>query len=127
MIKEIIAVHDEENERPIPTLWRTTFTEIVRSFVAKDYKVAADINGLISISDEISKQIHDYIRDYDEVLMELPEESWQTSVCIWMGSRWDVLIDLWTIGEGCSDLVLKANVSQVGDNYEFEVEMVYVP
>ena len=59
--------------------------------------------------------------------MELPEETWDSSVCIWMGVRWDALIDLWTSSEGRSDLVLSLRVSEDGSGFKFDVYMVYVP
>ena len=66
-------------------------------------------------------------QDYGEELVKLPEESWDTSICIWMGDRWDVLIDLWTATEGRSDLVLSAGVSEKDEGQIVNIEMVYVP
>ena len=57
----------------------------------------------------------------------LPEETWDTSVATWMGTHWDVLIDLWTVEEGRSDLVLRANVYQDPPGFRYEVVMAYVP
>ncbi|WP_428256323.1 DUF7668 domain-containing protein [Enterovibrio norvegicus] len=57
----------------------------------------------------------------------MPDETWDSSICLWMGSKWEVLIDLWTEGEGRSDLALKAEVEESETNYLVTVEMVYVP
>jgi hypothetical protein len=44
-----------------------------------------------------------------------------------MGTRWDVLIDLWTVESGRSDLVLDARVFEVPSGYRYEIHLVYVP
>ena len=44
-----------------------------------------------------------------------------------MCNYWDRLIDLWTVGEGCSDLILRARVTDWESNYIFDIGMVYVP
>ncbi|HFQ4970525.1 TPA: hypothetical protein ACGUUK_004309, partial [Vibrio vulnificus] len=60
-------------------------------------------------------------------LVALPEQTWDSSVCMWMETHWDVLIDLWTETEGLSDLVLQAKVFESKDGYKYQIEMVYVP
>jgi hypothetical protein len=124
---EVLAVKDEENQRPIPSAWRPVFREVVRSFSHHDYLVSAGVAGVAPISDDAAAQVAEYIQDYGETLIELPEETWDSSVCIWMGDRWDVLIDLWTLAEGRSDLVLRAEVLESGGSLVFHIGMVYVP
>ncbi|WP_394203820.1 DUF7668 domain-containing protein [Marinagarivorans algicola] len=68
-----------------------------------------------------------YIEEYGEELISLPNETWESSICIWMGNHWDVLIDLWTKGEGRSDLVLSAKVAESKNGFYIEVGMIYVP
>src|SRR5688500_18081167 len=103
---KVLAIKDEEVARPIPTAWRPTIREIVRAFVRGDYQLSGGVSSLSSVSPETAEQISYYIQDYGAKLIELPEESWVSSVCIWMGNRWDVLVDLWTVSEGRRDLVL---------------------
>lgn len=124
---QILAVKDEETERPIPTAWREVIKDIVRAFVRHDYQLSFGISGVASVSPEIVEQIGHYIRDYGEVLIELPDETWETSVCIWQGNRWRAIVDLWTESEGRSDLVLDLFVSEKDLGVEFEIYMVYVP
>lgn len=124
---EVLAVKDEVEQRPIPTAWRPVFGEIVRALAAKDYRLSRGIEGVAPVTAETAKQIESYIEDYGETLVELPESTWASSVCLWMGNDWDVLIDLWTKGEGRSDMVLSARVSESESGYLFRVEMVYVP
>ena len=68
-----------------------------------------------------------YVKDYGETLIDLPEETWKSSVCIWMGSRWDAIVDLWTLREGRSDLVLQTFVREAEVGFLFDIHMVYVP
>ncbi|WP_052830528.1 DUF7668 domain-containing protein [Gynuella sunshinyii] len=59
--------------------------------------------------------------------MELPEETWDTSCAQWMDPHWEVLIDLYTEGEGASDLVLTGNMIETDENPKFTVGLIYVP
>jgi hypothetical protein len=76
---------------------------------------------------DTAEQIENYIKNYGAELIELPEETWDSSVCSWAGTRWDALIDLWSSSEGRSDLVLSLHVSEKDNSFEFSVYMVYVP
>lgn len=124
---QVLAIKDEESERPIPTAWRPVIREIVRALLGHDYQLSIGVSGVASVSLETAEQIRQYIQDYGAELIELPEETWASSVCIWMDCRWDALIDLWTLSEGRSDLVLSLQISEAGSGFEFNVYMVYVP
>ena len=124
---EVLAVKDAETERPIPSAWRPVFQDIVKAFCNHDYQLQIGIPKVAPISDSTAKHIEESIQNYGEKLTELPEETWRSSVCIWMGDRWDVLIDLWSLSEGPSDLVLSAQVKEQQAGLVFHVYMVYVP
>ncbi len=124
---EVVAVKDEDDQRPIPTAWRPIFCEIVKSFVHGDYRLTGGVPGVARVSKGVAKQIEEYIHDYGETLIELPDKTWKSSVCIWAGNRWDALIDLWTEEEGRSDLVLMAQVSESKTGFAFKIDMVCVP
>lgn len=126
-MQEIRVEKNEEEELPIPHIWRQIFTEIVNSFVEKDYRITRVIKNVNSVSDKTAEQIREYIEDYGEKLIELPEETWNTSVYIFYGNYWNVLIDLYTEEEGLSDLVLKAEVRENNNEYQFDIKLVYVP
>jgi hypothetical protein len=121
------VIKDDSRQRPIPTAWRQAFRDVVSAFVEGDYRLARGAPGVEPIAPETALQIGDCIRSYGATLTELPEESWETSVCIWTGSRWDVLVDLWTQEEGRSDLVLHAHVIDEGRGYKIMIHLVYVP
>lgn len=126
-MNKIEVEKNEEEELPIPHIWRPTFKAIVDAFVQKDYVLSSGINNVKPVLENTGEQIKEYIEDYGEVLIELPDETWNTSVYIYYGNYWNVLIDLYTEGEGLSDLVLNVEVSQKNTAYLFDIKMVYVP
>jgi hypothetical protein len=120
-------VKDDTKAHPIAAAWRPVFEAIVRSLTRHDYRLAG-IESVKPLSAKDADFIRDSIDAYGGVtLIELPEETWKTSVAQWMGTHWETLVDLWTAEEGRSDLVLGARVRQTGSGFMFEVEMVYVP
>ncbi|MEM8763732.1 MAG: DUF2199 domain-containing protein, partial [Bacteroidota bacterium] len=124
---EIPVEKNEEEELPIPHIWRPTFKAIVSAFVKKDYGLGSGVKNVSPVSERTAKQIKEYVEDYGELLIELPEETWDTSVYICYGNFWNVLVDLYTEGEGLSDLVLNAEVRENNNEYLFEIKLVYVP
>ncbi|MCL7765496.1 hypothetical protein MPF19_18930 [Polaribacter sp. Z014] len=74
-MNEIKVEKNEENELPIPHIWRSSFKEIVKAFVKGDYSLSSEIKNVNSISDETTVQIKEYIEDYGEELIELPNET----------------------------------------------------
>ena len=124
---EVPITKDTEDEGLIPSAWRPVLTQIVDAFVRHDYCLSDGVPGIAPVLEETAAQIERYIKNYGATLIQLPKESWNTSVCIWMGDRWDALIDLWTAEEGSSDLVLQVRISEISDGYVMTVYMVYVP
>lgn len=126
-MEKIEVEKNEEEELPIPHVWRPTFKAIVSAFVRKDYRLGSSVKNVSPVSENRAEQIKEYVEDYGELLIELPEETWDTSVYICYGNYWNVLIDLYTKGEGLSDLVLNAEVGESNNEYLFEIKLVYVP
>ncbi|KLT63871.1 hypothetical protein AB669_19235 [Pedobacter sp. BMA] len=124
---EIPVEKNEEEELPIPQVWRPIFKNIVRAFVDKDYKLSLGVDNVNPISDETAEQMQEYIEEYGEELIDLPEETWDTSVYIYYGDYWNVLIDLFSKDEGLSDLVLNAEVREKDNNYVVDIKLIYVP
>lgn len=127
MSKEVAISKDEVNQSPIPSAWRNTFSAIIEAFVNGDFRLERDIVGVQSVTEVDAKRIEQNIASYGATLTTLPEDTWNTSACQWMRGYWDVLIDLFTIEEGASDLALSVRVSEVGGQYIFEVQSVSVP
>lgn len=119
---------DVDNEQPIPELWRYTFNRIVDALKNEDLIALHLIPNLNPVSREDFQRIQSNIHAYGTHLASLPEQTWSSSVCLYMGSNiWDVLIDLYTCEEGRSDLVLLARVSEYDGQFSFEIYDVHVP
>lgn len=124
---EIAVTRDSSSQREIPTAWRSVLAEIVRAFASQDYGLGRGVPTVEAVPADVAAHIGDYIRDYGATLVELPPETWETSVCMWYGQHWDALVDLWTREEGRSDLVLSVRVAPVPSGFSFTIHMVYVP
>ena len=123
-MSEIIVQKNEEEEGLIPHVWRPIFEKIVKAFVEKDYHINTHIPNVNPVSEDTANQIKEYIEDYGEELIELPETTWDTSVYICYGNYWNVLIDLFTKNEGLSDLVLNAEIREIDNEYVFDIKLV---
>ena len=109
----------------IPAAWRPTLRNIVGRFARHEYPIEGF--PFVVVSPPVAKQIEEYIADHGETLLELPEESWGSSVAQWTESYWDALVDLWTAESGKSDLIMDVRVFEEGDGFRFEVNGIYVP
>lgn len=74
-----------------------------------------------------AERTRSYIADYGATLVELPDDSWRTSVAQWHRTHWEFLADLWTAEEGRSDLVLSGRAFETEGGYRFELHLIYVP
>lgn len=122
-----LPVKDESQQRPIPLVWRRAFREIVDAFVQGDFGLSRRVSGVDPIDSDTASQISAYVESYGATLSTLPEATWDSSVCIWNGNRWDCLVDLWTQEEGRSDLVMHAHVIEDDGGHLIQVHLVYVP
>lgn len=123
---DVPALRDA-GEGPVPSAWRPTLAHIVDAFVRRDYRLAGGVDGVAPLSEEAAADIEAAIRDYGATLVQLDEQTWNTSVYIWMEDHWDALVDLWTKEEGRSDLVMQVRVTENEGAYTVSVYMVYVP
>jgi hypothetical protein len=123
-----VPVKDDHQERAVPDVWQPTLSAIVESLVREDVVVAADLSAVDPVSDDLSHACREAVRHYGDVtLVPLPKDTWDTSVCLWQGVRWQCLVDLWTEQEGRSDLVLDIDVRDDGRGYRYSINLVYVP
>lgn len=117
-----------EGAQLVPGGWRPTLKAVVAAFAAGDYELSAGIEGVERPTAATAAQIRDYIADYGGTLDELPEASWQTS--LWQRATPDsgnIIVDLWTVESGRSDMVLDVSVDIVAGSPKFTVHSVYVP
>jgi len=127
MSETVLVLKDKDKQRPIPLVWRGVFSDVVEAFKEGDFILGRGVAGVRPISADNARRIGGNIRSYGAQLTSLPEAAWQTSVCQWMQGYWDVLVDLFTLEEGASDLVLAARVYEEGPDYVFEIQSIYVP
>jgi hypothetical protein len=125
--QHVPALKDGQRAHPVASAWRPAFRSIVDSLAKADFAIQTTASGVDALTAAKVKQIGDYLAQYGESLVALPEEAWKTSVCQWMGGHWEVLVDLWTRESGASDLVLAARVFEHGASYRIAVHAVYVP
>ena len=121
------ALKDPEAAHPIPGAWRPMLRAVVQCFVRGDYQLTGGVAGVEPVDAAAAVQIRAYIADYGATLLELPEDTWASSVAQWTGTHWDVLVDLWTAEEGRSDLVLGGRVVESSTGPRLAVDLVYVP
>jgi hypothetical protein len=124
---DVPVLKDDAQQQAIPTAWRPALTQVVAAFKNGDFGLEASVPGVERPSGETARRIRESIADYGARLIDLPEASWDSSVCMWYGTHWDALVDLWTEEEGRSDLVLNVRVSETPDGFSFRIYMVYVP
>lgn len=121
-------VKDECAAHPIANAWRATLRDIVRAFVDGDFALTQGVRSVAPVPAATANQVRKYISSYGETLSELPEETWDASISQWMGTHWDVLVDLWTVESGRSDMVLSVRIYESdGDGFRVEVDSVHVP
>jgi hypothetical protein len=112
---------------PVPTAWRSTLHEVVRAFASGDYQLTKGIASVEPVDAKRARRMSAYVAQYPETLVELPDETWKSSLSQWTGSHWEVFVDLWTAEAGRSDLVLNVWVYETADGFRIRVIGVYVP
>ncbi len=128
MNSEVSITKNGESEGPIPSIWRPKLNEIVEAFANLNIEALNSIDGILTISQSEFQRVLENIEAYGDKLTQLDHEVWDTSVYIWMGKYWELLVDLTTLREVVSDLVLFVNVYEKNaSEYEFEVTSIHVP
>jgi hypothetical protein len=120
-------VKDEEKEHPVAITWRPTLRQIAKAIAEGDHDLSRGIPAVSPVSSTTANQIRAYVSQYPETLTELSDDTWNSSVAQWMGTHWEVTVDLWTIESGRSDLILSVFVFETDDGFRFEVDSVHVP
>ncbi len=123
----VLAVKDPDSQRQIPTAWRQTIKAIVHEFANHNFQLIGGLEGVMPVSVETANYVRNNIEDYGAELVDIPDETWDTSVCIWNGTHWDALVDLWSRSEGRSDLVLSLQIYESKSGFDFSIYMIYVP
>lgn len=127
MSEYVPVERDENSELPVPTEWRETILSIVARFADEDYELRCGVKGVLPVPSSDAAQIEKSIKSYGDKLAPLSPETWNTSIYQATAGGWEVLIDLYTVNEGASDLVLFIFVQETNTDYRFEVQSVHVP
>ena len=114
-------------QQPIPTVWRETLRRTADAIAAAQFDPGSLPQAVVPLTPADVERFQEATRAYGATLIALPAETWKTSVCIWTGAHWDALIDLWTLEEGSSDLVMAVRITESGPAFSFCVKLVYVP
>lgn len=120
-------IKDHGEYHPVASEWHTTLKSIVDAFVAGDYGLQCGPPRVLSPSVSDSDYLRSAVDAYGESLCPLPDESWNSSVMYWAVHHWVVIVDLWTVEAGRSDMVMECFVRESDDGYTFEVSSIYVP
>ena len=113
-----------DEELPVPLEWRSMLKYIADEIVAGRGPVADNIKAVDAKSLEVSL---DNIRAYPDPIGSLQDITWQSSIYVWAQSCWEVLVDLSTLGNETSDLILHLRVYELNNRYVFEPGLIYVP
>lgn len=117
---------DEDQEKPVPSGWRQTLGEIVEALRERNYQLRG-IRRVEPVDDNTANIIARQIEGYGGTIASCPEQAWETSVCQWQLTYWEVLVDLFTVEDGLSDLVLHIMVYEESGDFIFKPHLVYVP
>ncbi len=121
------AAKDEHAAHHVATAWRPIYQRIVRAFLRDDYILSSPIAHVRPLTPETANHLRDTVKSYGATLSELHDETWKTSIAQWMGSHWETLIDLSTLEEGRSDLVLHTRVFEKDGSFEIAIDSIHVP
>lgn len=116
---------DETREHPVASAWRPALHAFVEAL--RQGASVPPIPRVEPVSPKALAHMRGDLAAYGETLAPLPEATWSTSVASWQGTHWVILVDLWTVESGRSDLVLHAEVREDGDSYRITPYLVYVP
>ena len=116
-----------DRELPVPTVWRAALTELADSFVLNGFNSSKSTFLSRAIDEDIIKINKSNIENYPDQIGMLIQKSWDTSVYVWTGKDWSVLVDLSTSDGKTSDLVMHTTVREVAGSYKIKAGLIYVP
>ena len=122
-----LPLKDLEKEHSIPDVWKDSICEVVIQLTKNNFELH-DVSEYIALqSSDMAKFNRENVLEYGCCLKALSTECWERSCYQWQGNYRDLIIDLCTVEEDVSDLVLKGRVYPIVSGYKYEFGMVYVP
>lgn len=83
MTQDISVPYDPEYQAPIPSIWKDTIIQVIEAFKNKNFECLNTISNVQFIDLNKVSAIAANVDDYGAHLISLPEESWNTSVCLY--------------------------------------------
>ena len=74
--------HHAAEQQPVPDVCRPALRQVVDALARRNYNLEPGIPGVEPISASTAFQVYAYLKSYGASLMPLPEEAWESSVCI---------------------------------------------
>jgi hypothetical protein len=125
--RPVPALKDASQQTLVPNDWRPVIVQVVDWIACGMVRCMDETVPVEPVGELLRDSIRKNIDAYGESLSTLPLEAWRTSVAQWMDGYWDVVVDLWTVESGRSDLVLDLSVFEQVGGYQFRLGGVYVP
>ena len=114
-------------QSPLRLEWRDTLGAIIAGVKSGQYPMRSGKDTIAKVSPKTASFIASYVEDYGEVIIEQTDAAWKRSVCFWEGDKWRALVDLSTLTEPISDLVLFVDIEPRNDQNHFVIRSVHVP
>ncbi len=121
-----VPIKDLTKEYPIPNLWKDSITRVVKELSNGNFELTDAGKNVTLRSKDLVGINSDNVRDYGCALIPLLEQTWESSRTQWMGTYWEITIDLCTAEEGISDLNLTGRVYPSSLGFEYEIGLLYV-
>lgn len=122
-----LPLKDLEKEHSIQDVWKDSICEVVIQLTKDNFELHNVSEYIALQSSDMAKFNRENVLEYGCCLKALSTECWERSCYQWQGNYWDLNIDLCTVEENVSDLVLKGRVYPIVSGYKYEFGMVYVP
>jgi hypothetical protein len=77
---------NEEIEQSIPVQWRPVIIEVVEDIRSRNVRYRNVLGCDVSVDFTDIEDVYQSLDNYGDVLVAMPEDTWNTSICRWMGS-----------------------------------------
>ena len=117
----------QDEQSPVPILWRTDLAKLVNTFIFNERLELEELIIEKPLSQDILEISRSNILDYPDDIGPLDDKSWNSSICIWTGNYWDVLVDISTLDGETSDLVMHVKIIPNEKGFSIDPGLIYVP
>jgi hypothetical protein len=74
-------------QQPVPIAWRPVLKAMADALAAGDYALVSVAQAVEPVLPETARQMEAAVRAYGATLIDLPEATWSTSVCMPYGEH----------------------------------------